>query len=430
MLMRMGCKHAYELFILLVLQQIFCTATPSCIFTKNIISNGLQQLQVESWGSDSVRIRLSPDVIIQTPDYEALLPEKPSSDEEDCSQSDKNTFINGNIAFILHDDNQTWSIQRQSDGLTLIQVQSTVFLPYIYPTSIYSPVYSLYKLSLAYNHTQNGYVYGLGEHHYAQNLTLPYHNFHLPFVFSSTAPTNGDITIPWYLHTSGFGILWNQPGYGSFTVQNDTQIMWTANATHQLDLWITTFPKEESLSSLFFPILMNNFVDVVGHPNPLPHFASGFWQCKNRYRTQEEFLEVAKGYHDRQIPVSVIVIDGLFWQRFGEWNFNNHCWPDVAQMMNQLKSYGMELMVSIWPHVGNDSENFLTMKTAGLLTHDANGSTLPIIGLLYGVEAYIPDQFNPVTRQFIWDKIKKNYYDYGIKTFWLDTDEPARSRPE
>ena len=421
-----------KLIILVILQLIsYDDAALSCKFTRNIHSNGVQQqLQVESWGSDSIRIRLSPDVIIQTPDYQALLPEKPVLDKEDCQKSNGNTFINGNIEFILSDDNQTWSIQRISDGLILIQVQSTSFLPYNYPVSIYSPIYTLYQLSLSYNHAQNGYVYGLGEHHYAHNLTLPYHNFHLPFVFSSTAPTNSDVTIPWYIHTSGFGFLWNQPGYGSFDVQNDTKIMWTANATHQLDLWITTIPKEETLSSLIYPMIMKNFVDVVGHPNPLPHFASGFWQCKNRYRTQQEFLDVAKGYYDRQIPVSVIVIDGLFWTAFGDWKFNSTCWPDVPQMMTQLKSYGMELMVSIWPHVANNSENFNTMKTTGLLTHDANGSTLPVVGLMYDVEVYIPDQFNPATRQFIWDKVKRHYFDYGIKVFWLDTDEPERSRPE
>lgn len=255
--MRIIFQHSYELLVLLTLQLISCDAISSCILTKNINSNGVQQqLQVESWGSDSIRIRLSPDVIIQTPDYQALLPEKPILDEEDCQQPTKNTVVNGNIAFILNDDNQTWAIQRQSDGLTLFQVQSTHFAAYFYPPSIYSPVYSLYSLLLSYTHLQKGCIYALGEHRCAQNLTLPYHNFHLPFVFSSTAPTNSDVTIPWYIHRSGFGILWNQPGYGSFDVRNDTQIMWTANATHQLDLWITTIPKEQSLSSLFYPILM------------------------------------------------------------------------------------------------------------------------------------------------------------------------------
>jgi alpha-D-xyloside xylohydrolase len=411
--------------LLILLHLITCNAASQCIFTRNIHWNGVQQqLQVESWGADSIRIRLSPDAIIQTPDYQALLPEKPNLGREDCQQPNKETFTNGNIQFTLNDDNQTWSIQRLSDGLTLFQVQSTQFSPYIYPPSIYSPVYSLYSLSLIYTHAQKGYVYGLGEHHYAQNVTLPYHNFHLPFQFSSTAPSNADITIPWYIHSSGFGILWNQAGYGSFDVQNDTQIMWTANATHQLDLWITTIPKEASVSLPFYALLLKNFVDAVGRPNPLPHFASGFWQCKNRYRSQEELLDVAKGYHDRQIPVSVIVIDWYHWPVLGDWKFDNKCWPDVTQMMDQLNSYGMKVMVSVWPNVAENSENFLPMKTAGLLTHDANGNDIT-----RGGNVHIVDEFNPATRQYIWDKIKTNYFNYGIKTYWLDADEPEGSRP-
>src|ERR1700728_1282480 len=106
-------KYYYELIILLIFQLISYDDASPCIFTRNIHSNGVQQqLQVESWGSDSIRIRLSPDVIIQTPDYQALLPEKPILNKEDCQQSNNNTFTNGNIKFILNDDNQTWSIQR------------------------------------------------------------------------------------------------------------------------------------------------------------------------------------------------------------------------------------------------------------------------------------------------------------------------------
>ncbi|CAF1314890.1 unnamed protein product [Rotaria sordida] len=419
-------KYYGEFLILLLIYLITCNDASPCIFTRYIYSNGLkQQLQVESWGSDSIRIRLSPDVIIQNPDYQALLPEQPIFNEEVCHQPDSNTFIHGNIKFNISDDNEKWLIQRQSDGLILIETQSITFLPYKYPLSIYSPIYSLYSLSLMYNHIPDGYLYGLGEHHYGENLTLAYHNFHLPFVFSSTAPTNGDITIPWYIHTSAFGFLWNQPGYGSFDVQNDKEIMWTANATHQLDIWITTIPKEENLSSLFYPILMKNYVDVIGHPNPLPKFASGFWQSKNRYRSQNEFLDVAKGYYDRQIPVSIIVIDWFHWTKLGEWKFNSTCWPDIPQMINQLKSYGMNLMVSVWPHVEKDSENFFFMNTTDLLTHDANGNVLPSTT----DNLYISDQFNPITRQFIWDKVKRNYYDYGIKIYWLDADEPEGGRP-
>ena len=94
--------------------------------------------------------------------------------------------------------------------------------------------------------------------------------------------------------------------------------MWTANATHEFHLWITTIPKETTLSSPFSAFLLKNFVDAVGYPNPLPHFASGFWQSKNRYRSEDEFLDVAQGYHDRQILVSIIIIDWFHWTAVGD----------------------------------------------------------------------------------------------------------------
>ena len=40
----------------------------------------------------------------------------------------------------------------------------------------------------------------------------------------------------------------------------------------------------------------------------MPKFASGFWQCKLRYKTQAEFLKVAHEYKDRGLPINVIVI--------------------------------------------------------------------------------------------------------------------------
>lgn len=104
--------------VLIVFYLIRTNSGCRCIFTRNVHVNGVeQQFQIEGWGADSIRIRLSPDVIFQTPDYQTLLPEKPILDREDYHQSNENTFINRNIQFLLNDDNQNWSFTRQSDGL-------------------------------------------------------------------------------------------------------------------------------------------------------------------------------------------------------------------------------------------------------------------------------------------------------------------------
>jgi alpha-D-xyloside xylohydrolase len=69
----------------------------------------------------------------------------------------------------------------------------------------------------------------------------------------------------------------------------------------------------------------------------------GFWQCKLRYKTQKELLEVAREYHRRKLPVSVMVIDFHHWAKMGDWTFDPECWPDPKAMVEELKSHGHEV---------------------------------------------------------------------------------------
>ena len=58
----------------------------------------------------------------------------------------------------------------------------------------------------------------------------------------------------------------------------------------------------------------------------MPEYGLGFWQCKLRYQTQEELLEVAREYHRRGIPIDVIVVDFFHWPKQGDWRFDPTYW--------------------------------------------------------------------------------------------------------
>lgn len=83
----------------------------------------------------------------------------------------------------------------------------------------------------------------------------------------------------------------------------------------QIDYWITTNSPGHEIAP--FSDVMRHYVDATGHPPVLPEFASGFWQCKNRYRNQTEFLDIAEGYLNRSLPLSVLVIDYYHWIYLG-----------------------------------------------------------------------------------------------------------------
>jgi alpha-D-xyloside xylohydrolase len=378
-------------------------------------------VQLDAWGHDSIRIRVSPSDIQQIPDVQAMLPFPPGltpPKESPCAAS-RNELTNGNMAVGLGSDG-TITAKRLSDGATLMHTTSLSFQEVTFE-SIYPSNYSLYATSLSYTHL-HGLIYGLGEH--KTNRTTYDDYFHL-FENSQNydLSSGGDITMPFYVSTAGFGFLYNQAGYGSIGITRDNAT-WTSNATHQLDLWITVAPAKSG-DPTPYPGISSNYADVTGHPNPLPHFASGFWQSKDRYRNQSELLEVAKHLHDLRVPVQVLVIDWQHWQYLGDWQFwKAECWPDPTAMVKQISSYGMHTMISAWPRVDLNSIHYKEMSRLKYLTTAANGSEV-----LTDDHCIIYDAFNPAAREYVWKALLEGYVSHGIQLFWLDAAEPERSRP-
>ena len=88
-------------------------------------------------------------------------------------------------------------------------------------------------------------------------------------------------------------------------------------------------------------------------------------------------------------------------------------------MANRVKELtGAEIMASLWPAVEDRSRNYDTMQIEGLLsaTRSGPGTTDSWNG------SYIRnyDSTNPDARKFLWSTLKANYWDHGIKNFWID----------
>mgnify|MGYP000758396750 FL=1 len=156
----------------------------------------------------------------------------------------------------------------------------------------------------------------------------------------------------------------------------------------------------------------------------MPEFGLGFWQCKLRYRTQHELMRVANEYHRRGIPLDVIVIDFFHWKREGTWAFDKIYWPNPGAMVKKLEKMGTKLMVSIWPTVSIYAPDYEEMKEKGYLVKTESGVK---INMLMVDPTSFTDMTNPDARKFVWNKIRENYYNKGIKTFWLDVAEPEYS---
>lgn len=264
-----------------------------------------------------------------------------------------------------------------------------------------------YSITMRFEANEGEKIFGMGQ--YQQP------NLDLKGCILELAQRNSQISIPFYVSNQGYGFLWNNAGIGEVMFgANYTQ--WTSKCSEELDYWITAddTPKD----------IIANYTEVTGRAPKFPESALGLWQCKLRYRTQDEVLEVAREYKRRGIPLDVIVIDFFHWIRQGDWSFDPEYWPDPQAMMDELKEMGVRCMVSIWPTVDRKSVNFPEMFDRGLFVRTERGS---IQCFDFQGDTVIYDALNPEAREFIWEQAKKNYYDYGIDMFWLDEAEPEYS---
>ena len=167
---------------------------------------------------------------------------------------------------------------------------------------------------------------------------------------------------------------------------------------------------------------------ATGHAPPLPDWAAGFWQCKNRYRTPEELLSVAREHKRRGLPMDVIILDYFHWTLQGDWRFDPSDWPDPAAMVRELDEMGVKLMVSIWPTVNPLSSSYAEMSRRRLLMGTTRGLPAHFRFTDKGPEGPVDvtyyDPTHPEARRFIWEKVREGYYRHGIRVWWLDSCEP------
>ncbi len=229
------------------------------------------------------------------------------------------------------------------------------------------------------------------------------------------AHRNSQVSIPFMLSSLGYGFFWNNPAVGR-AVLGRNEMSFEAYSTKKLDYWITVGDTPNDIEK--------SYASVTGKVPMMPEYGLGFWQCKLRYETQDELLEVAREYKKRNIPIDVIVIDFFHWKKQGEWSFDPQFWPDPDSMVKELKEMGIELMVSIWPTVDYKSENYAEMLEKGYLIRTERGIR---ICMDFEGNTIHYDATNPEAQDYVWQKAKKNYYDKGIKIFWLDEAEPEYS---
>lgn len=383
-----------------------------------------EMVQIEPWGANAFRVRATKNASFTEHDW-ALLPQEKVETEIDIFVDDStmgrsiaNMFTGTNNSYASIKNGKITATVDWKGVITFTNSDGKVILKERWKRLKDDPSMSLNKpgrefkpingesfvLKARFEPNDSEKLFGMGQ--YQMNY------LDMKGCTLELAHRNSQASVPFVISNLGYGFLWNNPAIGKcFFGKNETE--WSAESTKQLDYWICAGDTPAEIEE--------TYANAVGKAPMMPDYGMGFWQCKLRYKTQEELLAVARKHKSLGLPMDVIVADFFHWTQQGEYKFDPKYWPDVKGMCDELKSMGIELMVSIWPTVDYRSENFEEMMEKGYLVRTERGVRITM--QLFGQEVFI-DPTNPGTRKFVWDKSKENYWDNGVRIFWLDEAEP------
>jgi alpha-D-xyloside xylohydrolase len=243
--------------------------------------------------------------------------------------------------------------------------------------------------------------YGLGQHQ------AGVWNYHGESVDLSQANTN--ISVPMFLSSKGYGILWNNASRSRFNNRFPHELYLSSEVADTVDYYFLYGPD--------FDKIIASYREMTGAAPMFGKWAYGFWQCKNKYESQAEILGVAHKYREMHIPVDNIVQDWFWWDTMGEPVFNKN-YPDPKGMIEDLHERHFHVMFSFWPYFRPGSPVYDEMDKRGYFVDKTKVSGFHPAGqALY-------DAFNPAARAYYWQLIDKGLFKIGADAWWLDTDEP------
>lgn len=365
-------------------------------------------VRVEPWGAGSVRVRAGLQPL--RGDLPGALLDRPADTTATVSvEASGGALVNGDLTVEVSADGLL-RFTRTGTGEELLAEEPAHFWwpgPRLYAPSATAGGRRLEQRFRAHDGER---LYGLGQHTHGR---LDQKGTVIDLV-----QRNAEVSIPFLLSSRGYGLLWNNPAVGRVELAaNGTR--WVADSARQIDYWVTAGDPATILS---------RYADATGHAPMLPEWATGFWQSKLRYRTQQELLDVVREHQRRGLPLAVAVVDFFHWPQLGEWRFAPEEWPDPAAMIRELADRGVRLMVSVWPSVSPLSRNHAEMARRGLLVAAEHGVDFHTTWRDRGFPTRLPvafyDSTNPEARAFVWEQAREHYYELGVRVWWLDACEP------
>ncbi len=212
-----------------------------------------------------------------------------------------------------------------------------------------------YTVGATFASPEDEHYYGLGQNHEG----FLDHRGHVVHCWADyLAPVAPSFCVPFLVTNKGYGLLWDNPSRTTIEPGFNEQTRWTSQVGDRVSFFVIAGATADEIYA--------GYKLLTGPTHMLPKAAYGYIQCKQRYASQKEVLDVAQGYRDRHLPADVIVVDWFYFTKMGQFDFDPKFWPDPAVMNKKLHAMGFETMISVWPRFVPEDRYYCGAAQKGL----------------------------------------------------------------
>jgi alpha-D-xyloside xylohydrolase len=296
-----------------------------------------------------------------------------------------------------------------NDGIvSFYDLRDKLLLKETATTDLFLPVQDVdkkaYRVRQLFQLSSGEGIYGLGQD---QNGTMNFRNHEVKL-----KQTNMSVVNPFLLSSKGYGILWDNYSASRF-LDNADGALFESSIGDCIDYYFVYGATPDGVIA--------GYRNLTGQSPMFGKWVFGFWQCRERYTSQDEIVGVVEKFRNLKVPLDNIVQDWRYWGETENWNsteFGNPLYPNPKEMVEKIHKNNAHIMISVWPSFGEKTNIYKELKDNGSLLEF---KTWPPEG---GVRVY--DAFNPQARNIYWKYMNKNLFSIGLDAWWLDATEPEQ----
>jgi alpha-D-xyloside xylohydrolase len=271
-----------------------------------------------------------------------------------------------------------------------------------------------YSVKQSFLLDNNEAIYGLG---IQQQGKMVQRNLELRMIQGNT-----DDYIPFFQSVKGYGLFWDNYSPTTFT-DNPEETSFNSDVGKCIDYYFMYGGNADSVIA--------DMRDLTGQVPMLPLWTYGYWQSKERYKSQDETVGVVQKYRELGVPIDGIIQDWQYWGNNYLWNameFLNAEFYNPQKMVDDIHRLHAHMIISIWNSFGPQTKPYRELDQKGTLldfvTWPASGSDKwpPNLDYPSGVRVY--DVYNPEARDIYWNYLNKGIFSLGMDGWWIDSSEP------